>query len=422
MSDSSWSDVSTLTTKIMYAPTNEEAVLISSELGNSMYFGSRLAMDNNGDRLVISDIYATVNGVINSGKVYIFIRSGTSWTIEQVLQSVPVENQECFGVSTAISGDSTRIAIKKQYTGTASLIDKIYIYLRSGSTWTLEETLYSGEINDVNAPFGRHLCLNEFGDRIFISHSEATVNSNTNAGKVHVYSRTGITWTKETEIISNIPTTNEYFGSGISSDYSGTRVFIGMLYQVPGDGFNSGGVSVFVRSGTTWSHETILYGSNRADGDAFGMSGANPNCSTDSDGTRVAILATMADIPGFNNVGKIYIFVRSGTSWTQEAVLTASDYIANMRLGRHGGLRLSNDGSKLIISRSFNATNNKIYFFTRSGTNWYEIGAIMPSDFVTGDTFSSPIVSDAAITRVVGASINADFSGYTDAGKVYIFS
>ena len=82
-------------------------------------------------------------------------------------------------------------------------------------------------------------------------------------------------------------------------------------------GSNSGSAYVFVRSGTTWSQEAKLVASDAAGFDYFGWS-------VSASGDTALIGAVADDDAGYNS-GSAYVFVRSGTSWSQEAKLVASD-------------------------------------------------------------------------------------------------
>jgi hypothetical protein len=71
---------------------------------------------------------------------------------------------------------------------------------------------------------------------------------------------------------------------------------------------------VFVRSGTSWSQQAKLPAPQPAAGEGFGGS--------------VAVYGQHAVVGAFlvgGNVGAAYVFVRSGTSWSLQYTLTASD-------------------------------------------------------------------------------------------------
>ena len=83
---------------------------------------------------------------------------------------------------------------------------------------------------------------------------------------------------------------------------------------------------MFGRSGTSWSQQAKLTASDGAAGDVFGNSVA-------ISGNTAVIGAYYDDVGSNSNQGSAYVFVRSGTSWSQQAKLTASDGAASDYFG-----------------------------------------------------------------------------------------
>src|SRR5205807_436508 len=119
---------------------------------------------------------------------------------------------------------------------------------------------------------------------------------------------------------------------------------------------NTGAAYVFVLSGTTWSQQAKLTASDAAAGDDFGYS--------------VAISGSTAVIGAYDknsDAGAAYVFVRSGTTWSQQAELTASDAAA----GNDFGTSVAISGSTAVIGAPHNNSfTGAAYVFVRSGTIW----------------------------------------------------
>ena len=99
--------------------------------------------------------------------------------------------------------------------------------------------------------------------------------------------------------------------------------------STPDEGaLNSGAAYVFTRSGTTWSQQAYLKASNPGAYDWFGTSVA-------VSGDTVVVGAYLEDSStiGVNSApnelasdsGAAYVFTRSGTTWSQQAYLKASN-------------------------------------------------------------------------------------------------
>ncbi|HVJ18249.1 MAG TPA: FG-GAP repeat protein [Polyangiaceae bacterium] len=89
---------------------------------------------------------------------------------------------------------------------------------------------------------------------------------------------------------------------------------------------------VFGRSGATWTQDAKLVASDGAPFDAFG--GA-----VSLSGDTLLIGATGRDINGMQNLGAAYLFARDGVTWTEKAKLVASD-----------GAQLDNFGVAVALS------------------------------------------------------------------------
>ena len=110
--------------------------------------------------------------------------------------------------------------------------------------------------------------------------------------------------------------------------------------------------------------------------------------------------------------------MRSDSSWSEEAKLTASDGAANDWFG--GSVSVSGDTAVVVAPwDDDNGTGSgSAYVFVRSGSSWIEQDKLIASDGAAGDHFGSS-VSVSGDTAVVGASYD-DYSGaYT--GSAYVF-
>src|SRR5205823_809040 len=91
---------------------------------------------------------------------------------------------------------------------------------------------------------------------------------------------------------------------------------------------DSGAVYVFVRSGTNWTQQAYLKASNTRAGDEFN----DPTISGDT--VVVGSIGEASSATGVNGnqtnnsaggSGAVYVFVRNGTNWNQQAYLKASN-------------------------------------------------------------------------------------------------
>jgi virulence-associated protein VapD len=144
--------------------------------------------------------------------------------------------------------------------------------------------------------------------------------------------------TEQAKLVASDGAANDYFGYSVSISADGAYAVIG-AYRT-----NSiqGSAYIFVRSGTSWTQQAKLVASDGATNDQFGYS-----VDISGDGAY-AVIGAYTDATGANNnQGSAYIFVRSGTSWTQQANLVASDGVASDYFGC--SVSISADGAYAVI-------------------------------------------------------------------------
>lgn len=217
---------------------------------------------------------------------------------------------------------------------------------------------------------------------------------------------------------------------------------------------DAGAVYVFARSNAgSWSQQSYLKASNAHTADSFGETLA-----LNSDGSTLVVGAPLENgaATGINgnqtlltasDAGAAYVFVRAGSSWSQQAYLKASNTAANAYFG--WSTALSSDGNTLAVSAVGEASAatgvngsqsggsaadaGAVYLFGRSGTSWVQQSYLKASNTGAGDSFGTSLALNGAGTVLaVGAPYEASAAtgvnggqssnASTDAGAVYIFS
>lgn len=120
-------------------------------------------------------------------------------------------------------------------------------------------------------------------------------------------------WIQEAELITSDGAANDEFGWSVAVD--GTTIVVGAVSHAL-----TGAAYVFVQSGGTWVQQAELIPSDGAAADEFGASVA-------VSGSTIVVGAIdhPYSFPPGPGPGAAYVFVQSGTTWSQQAELTASD-------------------------------------------------------------------------------------------------
>jgi FG-GAP repeat len=186
---------------------------------------------------------------------------------------------------------------------------------------------------------------------------------------------------------------------GYSVALAGDTALVGVRNRTVGSNAYQGAAYVFVRSGSTWTQEGgELTVPDGAAKDTFGSSVA-------IDGDTALIGAPSHQVSDNAAQGAAYVFVRSGNSWTQQgAVLTAPDGAANDTFGSSVAV----DGDTALVGApshqvGSNAYQGAAYVFVRSGSTWNQQGgALTALDGAANDIFGSSVAIDGD-TALMGA-------------------
>jgi len=306
-----------------------------------------------------------------------------------------------FGRSVAISGDYAIAGAPYDDDGGTNS-GSAYIFKRSGTEWSQEDKIVASDpaANDV---FGISVAIS--GDYAIVgAHNDDDGGSS--SGSAYIFKRSGTEWSQEDKIVTSDPAQNDQFGMSVA--ISGDYAIAGAPYDDDGGGA-SGSAYIFKRSGTDWSQEDKIVASDPAQSDQFGTSVA-------IDGDYAIVGAYQDDDAGYkSNSGSAYIFKRSGTDWSQEDKIVASDAATGDNFGRSVAI----SGDYAIAGAYPDQSRGAAYILKKSGTDWNQNTKIIGSDIPQSAYFgwSSSIDGDYAI---VGA--HNDDDGGTNSGSAYIYS
>ncbi|MFN2589923.1 MAG: FG-GAP repeat protein [Actinomycetota bacterium] len=116
-----------------------QLILESPEPGASDHFGFRA--DLNGDTLAISSPYDDTPAGVNAGTAFVYLRSGTTWTLQQSFREPNPEPKNFFGRGIAVDLDTLVVGAPYDNNFTGTYAGTAYAYVRSGTTWTFQATI-----------------------------------------------------------------------------------------------------------------------------------------------------------------------------------------------------------------------------------------------------------------------------------------
>jgi hypothetical protein len=173
----------------------------------------------------------------------------------------------------------------------------------------------------------------------------------------------------------------------------------------------------------TFTQQANLTASDGARNDNFGYSVA-------IDGDRVVVGAPSNDVQTNsttkNDQGSVYVFLRVNGSWSQQAILTASDGEAS----DYFGYSVAIQWDTIVVGAPYddtgaNTNQGSAYVFVRSGatwTNWIEQPKLLASIPGASDNFGYSVAIDAQTGGTIAVGAPYDDVTFTDEGSAYVFA
>jgi hypothetical protein len=350
-----------------------------------------------------------------SGAAYVFVRSGGVWSQQAYLKASNTDPSDNFGVSVAISGDTVVVGANFEESGATGVngnqadnsghCGAAYVFVRNAGVWSQQAYLKAS--NDAPTRQSVLGIGDQFGRSVAISGDTVVVGA----------------WAEDNA------------ATGVNSNV--------MNYTVA----QAGAAYVFVRSGTTWSQQAYLKASNTGANDEFGWSVA-----VSGDTAVVGAYGESSAVTGVNGdqadnsavgAGAAYVFVRSGTTWSQEAYLKASNTDGGDSFG--WSVAVSGDtvtvGADLEDSAATGTNGNQAdnsaldsgaaYVFVRSAGIWSQEAYLKASNTDAADNFGlsvaisgDTVVAGAAGEASAATGVNGDQADNTAAyaGAAYVFA
>jgi hypothetical protein len=392
---------------------------------------------------------------VASGTIWLEVEdAGASWPVtvdptfaqQAYLKASNTGNGDNFGHSVAVSGDTVVVGAPFEG-GSATGGGAAYVFVHSGSTWS-QQAFLKGSNTGAGDDFGWSVAVS--GDTLVVGapleDSNATgVNGPDNdlgdeCGAAYVFVRSGSTWSQQAYLKASNTGMGDNFGWSVG--LSGDTIVVGAF----GEGSNATGVNgadndladnsgaayVFVRSGSLWTQQAYLKASNTGTEDNFGWSvgvsgdtiivGA-PDENSNATGVNGA---DNNDLAGSS--GAAYVFVRSGSTWSQQAYLKAS----NTGAGDNFGWSVGVSGDTIVVGApdessnaiGVNGADNNLaggsgaaYVFVRNASTWSQQAYLKASNTGHVDNFGASVALSGDMV-VVGAPFeSSNATGVNGAGN-----
>jgi hypothetical protein len=367
------------------------------------------------------------------------------------------EWQDWFGESVALSGDGSILAVgaigsDPSADGVHTEPDDslswqngvIYLFVREDGIWHQTANITASN-SDITDRFGAALALSDDGATLAVGapgessaateiDGDQTDNSAPSSGAVYLFKYDGDSWTQETYIKGSNSTSEDRFGGVLSLSQDGNTLAVSARESV----------YLFTYNNLNWSEQTRLTASREESNESFGEA-----LQLAGDGTTLAVGApyesSAIGLP--ENSGVVYLFVKEGDNWSEQAYLKASNGEYADQFGN--SLSISGSGDILAVGAEHesssatgingdsndNSANHAgaVYLFERRETSWQQTTYLKASNTGSNDRFGHRVVisedgetlavsaaGEDSIARGIGGD-QTDNSAQEPPGAVYLF-
>jgi hypothetical protein len=293
-----------------------------------------------------------------------------------------------FGDSVALSADGNTALIGGY--GDSGDDGAAWVFTRTGSTWAQQGQKLSppASLDSHSQQFGYSVALSADGNTALIGAPRAGAGTE---GAAWVFTRTGVNWTQGPELTGGTEESGEAsFGASVAMSSNARTIAIGGYT----DNSSVGAVWMFVRSGSTWVHQGTKL-TNGVSDSSFGYALA-----LSAEGNTALISS-----PASAGNGSASVFVRSGSTWTEQSP-TLTSGIEDEPSVFGVGVALSADGNTAFVGdpgTPYSDYVGGVWVFTRAGSTWTRQEEELTSAESSETFFGSSIaLSSDGTTALIG--------------------
>ena len=362
-----------------------------------------------GDTAVVGAPRDAVGSNANQGSAYVYVRANGVWTFQQKLTaSDGIANDE-FGYAVAVEGETVFVGRHFTQVGNnARTRGAVYVYTRTGTTWTQSPSQLTPSDAADGDLFGNSLAVDN--GTLVVGALQKNNGATFFQGAAYVFTGSGAAWTQQAKLLADDGGFARFFGYSVA--VSGDTAVVGSPGQAGTSSDNGrGSAYVFVRSGAAWSQQKKLLASDGANGDAFGFA-------VGVSGETAVVGARLDDVGAVADQGSAYVFVRAGVDWTEQQHLFGVE--ATQRNDTFGG-SVAVEGDTVAVGAPAHeivagiANHGAVYVFTRAGSAWTRRQKLIHND-PAPDALGTSVALDGP-TVVAGAP-----SKSTNRGAAYVFA
>ena len=382
---------------------------------------TRMPVDVVGDVIIVGVHDVNINLLLGAGRIYTRIRKNKWEQSAELLAhdrniDQPKPGQSGFGFAVSLSGRTGKTIADYAIIGApgddgaAKDAGAAYIYAFSGKNWRQEAKITAADTVAADA-FGFVVSID--GTTAVVGAPKADIGAAKNAGAAYVFVRDANRWKQHAKLVPEDAARSDALGEAV--DIRKDTVIVGAPGHTHGGVRFAGAVFVFVRDGDAWREQAKLTANDAAPSDRFGVS-------VDIEGDTVIVGSLLNDAGGTKDAGAAYIFVRNGTTWTQQAKLIAPE----KRKGDRFGAGVATTGKIAVVGAPLRAENGlgagAAYSFVNDDGVWKNAATVVPDEPGPNLLLGSTVAISVDTIVLGGGAAPTPHAGYGNGTAAYVYS
>jgi hypothetical protein len=360
--------------------------LTSAEVTELAEQGHSVALSANGDTALIgSPAYKELVSEVFAGAAWVYVRSGSTWTLQAKLVGKEGSGDAQQGHSVALSADGDTALVggpedegeNEDYYGAA------WVFRRNGTKWEQvgKKLVASGPDATQKASQGSSVALSANGETALIGAEDNEEGGTRGVGAAFVFKSNGSEFKQQGgPLVGHHGTQTGLQGWSVALSGNGDTALIGGPKSEGEKGEREAGAAwVFAWTGSEWKEQAKL-----PQGTGTGLeTGQGESVALSGDGDTALVGG-----PGYKDaIGGAWVYVRNGEKWEQQGPPLQGNDAGTLEADDEGlSVALSEDGDTALIGGPADDVSlGAAWAFVRSGSTWSEqeklggTGAVSPS-------------------------------------------
>ena len=371
--------------------------LLASDGSESDEFGYVLALSPDEQVMVVGARLADVGGNANQGQIYVYEWDGEQWQETQKLVADDGAAEDEFGFAVDIAADYTIIVgAPDADIGNDTNIGAAYVFAHNGLSWSQQAKLPISDVDEFSHDKrGTAVAISSDGNMAFVG----APGGNT----TYVLTRSGNNWAQDQIIIGPMGGRSSA-GRAMLLSHDNSTLFVAGVYAPSGPIITYGIVHIYEEVAGSWTHMEELIPSDSHEFDDFGKALA-------MSGDDQTLLV------GAFGENQAFIFTGSGSSWSEQAILTRPD-----SFGHFGAsVALDETGTQAAVGAWLN-NGGAIHIYRGGGANWQHTQRLITPDDRQGHLGFSMAMTGSGEQILGGARhAHSNMDVFDTVGAVYVY-